>query len=94
MANTIDQVAKSVVDRSGRQLPKAVMLKDLPDIATFARAMLENVRENMTAPHPRKIAPTYSLAQLAALCSMDKPQANHIVTTNHTRICIGRIDTV
>jgi chromosome partitioning protein len=88
--NTMQAVAKAVV-ASTQKLPRPRSLDDLGDISDFARAMLENVRENMTAPHPRKVAPTYSLAQISALCQLDKSQASYIVANKADGLPTGSI---
>ena len=61
---------------------KSKSLADIGKIATFSRAMLEDVRTQMLAPDPFKVPPSFSLAQVASMCGMDKTKANYIVTNN------------
>lgn len=91
MQDTIDAVANTVEKTAARILPEAVPLSSLGAIAAFARDMLENVRDSMTAPFPRKSAPTYTLAQIATLCNMDKAQANYILTNKPDGLPTGTI---
>ncbi len=49
-------------------------------LATRATAMVEQIRGRLLAPESRKISPTYSAAQLAALCGVDKAHVNYRLT--------------
>ncbi len=42
--------------------------------------MVEQIRGRLLAPEARKIAPTYSTAQLAALCGVDKAHISYRIT--------------
>ncbi len=42
--------------------------------------MVEQIRGRLLAPESRKISPTYSTAQIAALCGVDKAHVNYRVT--------------
>ena len=64
-------------------------LADVNFIANHAKAMLEDVRNSMMAPDPCKVAPTFSLAQLATLCGMEKSKANYIAADNPGGLPVG-----
>ena len=49
-------------------------------LASGAEHMVKKIRERLLAPESRKVAPTYSAAQLAALCGVDKAHVNYRVT--------------
>lgn len=49
-------------------------------LATRAGSMVEQIRGRLLAPEARKIAPTYSTAQLAALCGVDKAHVSYRLT--------------
>ncbi len=72
-------------------LPRSVSITDISSISDRAGAMLEAVREKMLAPHPRKNPPIYSLAQVASLCKMEKPQASYIVANKSGEVPTGSI---
>lgn len=58
---------------------KAVRFTELSDIADRATSYLHHVRERILAPHPRKHAPVFTLAQIAKLCGIEKSRANYIL---------------
>src|SRR5262245_21662728 len=62
------------------EAPVAIPLSALSDIATRASEILQDVREHMLAPHPRKNPPVYSGAQVAALCGIDRARLNYLVS--------------
>lgn len=55
-------------------------LASISAIAEKASNMLMEVRESMLAPHPRKRAPVYTTAQVAALCRIDKTRVTYLTT--------------
>ena len=58
--------------------PRAVI--DIPRIqalATRAGHMVEQIRARLLAPEARKVSPVYSVAQIAALCGVDKAHVSY-----------------
>ncbi len=53
-------------------------LSDLVELAESASHTLESLRAKMLEPHPRKRAPTFTGAQLAALCGIDPSQIRYL----------------
>jgi chromosome partitioning protein len=53
-------------------------MHDLDQLANTAADVLEQVREAMVEPHPRKIAPTFTSAAIADLCGVDKTQIKYL----------------
>lgn len=84
-------VAAAVEKSAARILPEPVALSSSGAIAQYARDMLKSVRESMTAPFPRKESPTYTLAQIADLCRLDKAQANYILVNKPGDLPTGTI---
>jgi chromosome partitioning protein len=61
--------------------PRTVI--DMPRIqalATRAGSMVEQIRSRLLAPEARKVSPTYSAAQIAALCGVDKAHVNYRIS--------------
>ncbi|WP_093386799.1 AAA family ATPase [Variovorax sp. OV329] len=52
----------------------------IASLATRAGSMVEQIRGRLLAPEARKTAPTYSTAQLAALCGVDKAHISYRIT--------------
>jgi chromosome partitioning protein len=55
-----------------------VTMTDLDRLAVTAADVLEQVREAMIEPHPRKIAPSFTSAGIAELCGVDKTQVKYL----------------
>jgi chromosome partitioning protein len=70
---------------------KQKSLQDVVQIAGLAKAMLENVRDTMLDPEPRKVSPTFSLTQIAQHCGREKQWANNIATKSPGDLPIGTI---
>jgi len=67
----------------------SISLADFGDISDRATAMMAAVRQKMLDPHPRKHAPTYSLAQVAELCKIEKSKAAYYVSNNTFKLPTG-----
>jgi len=52
----------------------------IAEVAERASTMVEQIRAKLLAPEVRKLAPHYSTAQLATLCSVDKSHVNYRIT--------------
>lgn len=55
-----------------------VTMYDLDHLASTAADVLEQVREAMIEPHPRKVAPTFNSSAIAELCGIDKTQMKYL----------------
>lgn len=85
-----DALDLSIISTAGdKDISKS--LEDISKIASFSRAMMEDVRVKMTSPDPFKVAPTFSLAQVSSMCGIDKAKANYIVTNNPGNLPLGSI---
>lgn len=68
-------------DLSSKRLPEvdeSVSVDDLVDLATQAGDILEQIRDAMLDPYPRKKPPTFTSASLAALCGIDKARVKYL----------------
>ena len=66
--------------RLGIAHPPSITLEDIADQAERAVTMMEQIRKVMLAPTARKLAPTFNLSQLAALCGIEKGSLSHRMT--------------
>lgn len=55
-----------------------VTMHDLDNLASTAADVLEQVRDAMIEPHPRKVAPTFTSGTIAELCMIDKTQVKYL----------------
>lgn len=49
-------------------------------LATRASGMVEQIRGRLLAPEARKVSPSYSAAQIASLCGVDKAHVNYRIS--------------
>lgn len=63
-------------------------MEDLDKLAVTAADVLEQVRDAMIEPHPRKVAPTFTSATIADLCGVDKTQVKYL--TQKHGLPVGR----
>ncbi len=60
--------------------PARIDMRRIAALADVASSMVEQIRSRLLAPETRKVAPTYSTAQLANLCGVDKSHIGYRVT--------------
>jgi chromosome partitioning protein len=66
------------------ELPSIERRVNLHGVTVFAEEagrLAEELREMMLAPRPRKAAPTFTSAQVAELCGMDRIKLNNLLST-------------
>ncbi|MBB2927428.1 MULTISPECIES: AAA family ATPase [Paraburkholderia] len=66
------------------ELPSIDRRVDLSAITEFAEEagrLSEELREMMLAPRPRKMAPTFTSAQVAEMCGIDRIKLNNLLAT-------------
>ena len=59
--------------------PKKIDTADIVALATKASAMLDEVRNSMLSPHPRKEAPTFTSNQVQRMCGIDKTRMSYVL---------------
>jgi chromosome partitioning protein len=59
---------------------QTINMQKIAALATRAGSMVEQIRGMLLAPEARKIPPTYSTAQLASLCGVDKAHVAYRIT--------------
>ncbi|WP_238984953.1 hypothetical protein [Candidatus Glomeribacter gigasporarum] len=57
---------------------ESVSIKALLGVAEQATDILDQIRDAMLEPYPRKKAPTFKTTQIAALCNLDKARFHHL----------------
>ena len=81
MSVTVPPVGGNQVSTDIQAPPRQVInMAKIAALATRAGSMVEQIRGLLLAPEARKIAPTYSTAQLAALCGVDKAHVAYRIT--------------
>ena len=59
-------------------LSPPVSIDELAKMAADSADVLEQVRDKMLEPFPRKQAPSFSIPQVAALCGVDRVLFKHL----------------
>lgn len=81
MSVTVPPVGGNLVSTDAPAQPRqTINMERIAALATRAGSMVEQIRGMLLAPETRKIAPTYSTAQLAALCGVDKAHVAYRIT--------------
>ncbi|MGO4392752.1 AAA family ATPase [Variovorax sp. M-6] len=81
MSVTVPPVGGNQVSTDIQAPPRQVInMAKIAALATRAGSMVEQIRGLLLAPEARKIPPTYSTAQLAALCGVDKAHVAYRIT--------------
>ncbi len=63
-------------------LPKLNRRITIQEMSTFSDKLLilmNDIREQMLAPRPRKRAPEYTISQVASLCGVDRTRINYVL---------------
>lgn len=58
---------------------RSISLRELGSFSSRLTVIMDELREQMLAPHPRKSAPEYTSAQLGALCGIDRAKVNYLL---------------
>lgn len=62
------------------EVDQSVSIEDLVALSGQAADILDQIRDAMLEPYPRKKAPMFTSASLAALCGIDKPKLKYLST--------------
>ncbi len=81
MSVPVPPVSGNLVSTEHQVPPRqTINMQKIAALATRAGSMVEQIRGMLLAPEARKIPPTYSTAQLAALCGVDKAHVAYRIT--------------
>ena len=75
-------------------LPKINRRISIQEIGTFSDKLLilmDEIREQMLAPRPRKNAPNFTISQVATLCGIDRTRINYVLTKDDTSLPKGTL---
>lgn len=67
------------------ELPKlnpSISLAEIGEFSGVLSAMMEDLREKMLAPKPRKSSPRYTTSQLCNLCGIDRGRLNYLAKSS------------
>lgn len=71
--------------------PKGYTMAELERRGQFMAELGRELRTRITEPMPRKSAPTYSVAQLADICRLERQRINYLCSRESTTLPKGRI---
>jgi len=58
---------------------RSITLKEIGEFSGRLTVIMDELREQMLAPRPRKAAPQFSSSQLGALCGVDRAKVNYLL---------------
>ena len=72
--------ANSMLSARLPEVDQSVSIETLLGVAAQATDILNQIRDAMLEPYPRKSAPTFTSAQVASLCGLDKQRFQYLTT--------------
>nr|WP_244285624.1 AAA family ATPase [Caballeronia concitans] len=72
--------ANSMLSARLPEVDQSVSIETLLGVAAQATDILNQIRDAMLEPYPRKSAPTFTSAQVASLCGIDKQRFQYLTT--------------
>ncbi|MDO8279569.1 MAG: AAA family ATPase [Burkholderiaceae bacterium] len=79
MAETAVPIIGNLVSTPPSPARTPITMESITALAERSSKMVEKIRGRLLAPEARKLAPTYSTTQLAALCNLDKAHVSYTV---------------
>ena len=73
------------------EIDRSVSLEEIGRFSDRLSAMMNDLREQMLAPRPRKNAPKFSSGQVAAMCGIDRPRLNYLASKEGATLPPGEI---
>lgn len=58
---------------------RSISIHEIGKFSDKLLLLMQDIREQMLAPRPRKKAPSFSIGQVAALCGIDRTRVNYLV---------------
>lgn len=73
-------------------LPKINRRISIQEVGTFSDKLLilmDEIREQMLVPRPRKKAPSFTISQVATFCGVDRTRINYVLSKDDTHLPKG-----
>ena len=61
------------------ELNRRITIQEMGTFSDKLLILMNDIREQMLAPRPRKKSPMFTIGQVAALCGVDRPRINYIL---------------
>ncbi|MFM0082809.1 ParA family protein [Paraburkholderia sediminicola] len=71
---------------------RKVTLREVADFADGLEPFADNLREQILAPRPRKVAPFYTISELAEMCNLTRQQIQYLVTKDDSGLPVGTLN--
>jgi chromosome partitioning protein len=71
---------------------RRVTLREVADFADQLAPFADNLREQILAPRPRKVAPIYTISELAEMCSLTRQQIQYLATKADSGLPTGTVN--
>lgn len=68
-----------IVKSTLQPMDRSIGIAALGDTSQRLDSLMAELREQITAPHPRKHAPTYTSSEVASLCGLDRARFNYLL---------------
>jgi len=71
---------------------RKVTLREVANFADTLEPFADNLREQILAPRPRKVAPFYTISELAEMCNLTRQQIQYLVTKGDAVLPTGTLN--
>jgi len=71
---------------------RKVTLREVAEFADNLEPFSDNLREQILAPRPRKLAPFYTISELAEMCNLTRQQIQYLVTKGEGGLPTGTLN--
>ena len=73
------------------KLDRRISIQDMGKFSDKLLILMNDIREQMLSPRPRKKAPTYSISEVAGLCGVDRTRINYVLGKNDSLLPKGTL---
>jgi chromosome partitioning protein len=71
---------------------RRVTLREVADFADQLAPFADNLREQILAPRPRKVAPIYTISEVAEMCNLTRQQIQYLATKADSGLPTGTVN--
>jgi chromosome partitioning protein len=72
-------------------IDRSVTVEQISEISNRLTTMMNELREQMLAPRPRKKSPVFGSGQVAALCGIDRSKLNYLASKEDLQLPAGEL---